>query len=334
MGKKMIWAEKQVIIRSLISLLFLVFFLFSCTTPEEKGLDTINEESAKEYIETLAHDNMEGRRAYSEGALKAADYIAECLRDIGIAPYKDSYFQEFKTKDIEIEENGIKYRLIPPGEKIRNILGKIEGKDTSEYVIVGAHYDHLGIYDDLTEDSIFNGADDNASGVSAVLQLAKAFKASKKQPLRTIIFAFWDAEEQGLIGSKCFVESFHDINRIKLYINFDMIGRYKKDPYSKLNINYSDTISNSIQFLNNEIKKYELNINLIPSNKPEDQAFRGGSDHASFESKNVPIIFFSTGVHDDYHKPTDHTERINWEELTYITKLSFITLFKFANLAM
>jgi len=334
MGKETVYIEKQVIIRLSVSLLFLVFFLLSCSTSGEKGVDTINEESAKEYIETLAHDNMEGRRTYSEGALKAADYIAGCLSDIGIAPYKESYFQEFGVDDVPTLDFYTEYPLIYEGDTIRNILGKIEGKNKDEFVIVGAHYDHLGVNAQLINDSIFNGADDNASGVSAVLQMAKAFIASNELPSRTIIFAFWDAEEMGLIGSKCFVETFDEISRIKLYLNLDMIGRYKKDPYSKLNITYSDSISSKIQFLHKEIKKSRLNIKLVKINEEINQELIGGSDHASFEKKKIPILFFNTGVHVDYHEPTDHTEKICLEELTVITKIAYNTLYKLVNTKM
>ena len=96
-------------------------------------------------------------------------------------------------------------------------MGKIEGKNPSEIVIVGAHYDHLGIDPMLDGDQIYNGADDNASGVSAVLQIARAFLATGQQPERTVIFAFWDGEEKGLLGSKAFVQSFPEIKNERIF---------------------------------------------------------------------------------------------------------------------
>ena len=337
---------------SFVSLLFIMYFFFSCSTPEEKGVNSITEKSAKEYVETLAHDSMEGRKAYTEGSLKAADYIAGCLKDIGIVPYEDSYFQEFEAKDIPILEKGIKSISIPEGKTVRNVIGKIEGKNKYEYIIVGAHYDHLGIRAIQTEDSIYNGADDNASGVSAVLQIAKAFKASKEKPLNTILFALWDAEEMGLVGSKCFVKSFSDMNQIKFYLNLDMIGRDNRDLSSEVAIIFSYTITNQEQFLNDKIEKYGLNIEIVSDmdliNRnftnnyfvnyeyfgKDFSIFNNNSDHAPFKSYNVPIFLFTTGLHNDYHKHTDHSEMINWGKLTNITKLSFITLFKFANIEM
>ena len=352
MDKKTVWYEQQMKNSSFISMLFVMFFFLSCSPSEEKGVGAINKESAKVYIETLANDNMEGRRAYTTGSLKAADYIADCLKDIGVAPYKESYFQDFETKDIDILEKGIKSHIIPEGETVRNIIGKIEGINKDEYVIVGAHYDHLGISAHQTEDSIYNGADDNASGVSAVLQIAKAFIASKEKPLNTIIFAFWDAEEMGLVGSNCFVKSFSDMSQIKFYLNLDMIGRDNKDSSLQVAVLYSYTITNQEQFLKDKIEEYGLNIEIVSDvdsinlnftnnyfadymhlNK-DFSMFKYNSDHAPFEAKNVSVFLFTTGLHNDYHELSDHAEKINWEKLTDITKLSFITLFKFANREM
>ena len=107
---------------------------------------------------------------------------------------------------------------------------------------MGAHYDHIGISDSLTDDRIYNGADDNASGVSALLQIAKAFLDTGESPPKTIVFAFWDAEEKGLTGSgsKYFVTSFNEISRVKAYLNLDMIGRNEEGTESRVVFIYSD----------------------------------------------------------------------------------------------
>ena len=105
------------------------------------------------------------------------------------------------------------------------MLGVIEGNTPQEIVVVGAHYDHLGMDGNLVGDAIYNGADDNASGVAAVLQIAQAFLATGVQPARTVIFALWDGEEKGLLGPAYFVQSFREMAHIKGYLNFDMIGR-------------------------------------------------------------------------------------------------------------
>ena len=107
---------------------------------------------------------------------------------------------------------------------LSNVLAVLPGKKTDEYVVVGAHLDHEGVYNDVAGDKIYNGADDNASGVAAVLQIMKAFVASGVQPERTVVFAFWDGEEFGLLGSQYFTDHFAEMSKVKGYLNFDMVG--------------------------------------------------------------------------------------------------------------
>ena len=166
-------------------------------------------------------------------------------------------------------------------------MGIIPGKNVNEYAIVGAHFDHLGIDPALDGDQIYNGADDNASGVSAVLQIAKAFIASGKQPERNIIFAFWDGEEKGLLGSKFFVQTCPFISQVKGYLNFDMIGRNNK-PQQPMHVVYFYTEANAAfgKWLKEDIKKY--NLRLEPDYRPWDKPI-GGSDNGSFAKAGVPI---------------------------------------------
>ena len=324
-------------------------------TPIKKGVDSITVQKAREHVEFLSDDKLEGRKVGSTGTMKAADYIASCLKDMGVTSYGESFFQDFERKKIEEFCAGSKifYRIPDDLLFLRNVLGKIEGKNKDEYVIVGAHYDHIGLSrDSLSDDRIYNGADDNASGVSAVLQIAKAFIATGEIPQKTIIFAFWDAEEIGLVGSKCFVASFEDISKVKSYLNLDMIGRNYIDTCYHVAFIYSDTTCNYGQLVKDNIQEYGLNlesvtdddtINSVFSNDLKisikingssfklSSLFRNGSDNASFEAKGVPIFLFTTGIHTDYHKVSDHAENINWEKLNEICKLSFITSYKLAN---
>ena len=321
----------------------------------EKGLDAITIQSTREHVEFLSDDELSGRRAGSAGALKAADYIASCLKDMGIVPYEESYFQDIGIDRIkEVTTAGSLFpvtRLPGNASFIRNVLGKIEGKNKDEYIIVGAHYDHIGLSaDTLLNDRIFNGADDNASGVSAILQIAKAFVVADELPQKTIIFAFWDAEEIGLIGSKCFVASFEDISKVKSYLNLDMIGRNNNDTCLQVAFIYSDTTYNYGQLIKENIEGYELNlesvtddaiinrnfsqgmnINIENTNFKLSWLFRISSDNASFETKGIPTFIFTTGLHSDYHKTSDHAEKISWAKLNDICKLSFLTAYKLAN---
>lgn len=307
--------------------------------PIEKGLQSISEQSAKASINFLASDELEGREAGSRGGRIAGEYIVSMLRMMNISPLGDSYYQPFEACHNQVAQKG-KWQVNPDSIaqlkkgvykhlQLNNILAKIEGKRTDEYVIVGAHYDHLGIDPTLAGDCIYNGADDNASGVSAVLQLAKAFLASGQQPERTIIFAFWDGEEKGLLGSSYFVQNCSFINSVKGYLNYDMIGRNSNEAKPQL-VDYFYTEANAAfgEWLKNDIKKYKLKLEPIyhPWDKPV-----GGSDNGSFAKAGVPIIWYHTNGHPDYHQPSDHASRINWEKVVEITKASFLNLWNLAN---
>ena len=208
-------------------------------SPQEKGLQSISRTSAKAIVGFLADDELQGREAGMHGSRLAARYLASCLKEAGIAPLeKDNYYQPFEAYNKERQQRG-RWQVHPDSIAIlkqgvhrilqmSNVLGTIPGERPDEYVIVGAHFDHLGVDETLANDRIYNGADDNASGISAVLQIARAFLATGQQPLRTVIFAFWDGEEKGLLGSKYFVQSCPFISQVKGYLNFDMIGRNNK----------------------------------------------------------------------------------------------------------
>ncbi len=199
-------------------------------------------------------------------------------------------------------------------------------------MIVGAHYDHLGIDPLLEGDQIYNGADDNASGVSAVLQIARAFVATGVQPERSVIFAFWDGEEKGLLGSTHFTGVYPQMDQVKAYLNFDMIGRNNNeaDP-SHVVYFYTEAYPVFETWLKEDIRQYGLN--LSPVYRPWDRPV-GGSDNASFALLDIPVIWYHTDGHPDYHLPGDHTEKINWEKVVHITKASFLAMWKLAHAKM
>ncbi len=212
---------------------------------------------------------------------------------------------------------------------MRNVLAMIPGKNTKEYVIVGAHFDHLGIDPALDGDQIYNGADDNASGVSAVLQIARAFLASGQQPERNVIFAFWDGEEKGLLGSKYFVQTCPFVSQVKGYLNFDMIGRNNKPEQPKHVVYFYTAAHPSFgDWLKKDIKKYGLQ--LEPDYRAWDNPV-GGSDNGTFAKAGIPIIWYHTDGHPDYHQPSDHADRLNWDKIVEITKASFLNMWKMAN---
>lgn len=324
---------------------FLLFFLLTTTAvqaiePVDKALNSINKRSAEAYIGFLASDALEGREAGYLGSYVASEYIKSLLMDMGINPIGEDYFQPFEAYSRERQTKS-KYQVNPDSIvvftqqrayrklSLRNVLGMIEGENTNEFVIVGAHFDHIGMDKDLVGDQIYNGADDNASGVSAVLQIAKAFMTSGKKPKRNVIFAFWDGEEKNLLGSEYFMLNCPFIPSIKGYLNFDMIGRNNDETKPK-HVVYFYTESKPIygEWLKKDIQKYRLDIE--PDYRAWDNPV-GGSDNGNFATRNIPIIWYHTDGHPDYHQPSDEVDKINWNKLIEITKASFLNMWHMAN---
>ena len=307
--------------------------------PIERALNTINRSSAEATINFLASDELQGREAGFHGSRVTSEYIVSLLQWMGVSPLADSYFQPFdayrkerqKKGRLEVHPDSIAKLKQEVHQKLtmRNVLGMIPGKNTKEYVIVGAHFDHLGIDPALDGDQIYNGADDNASGVSAVLQIARAFLASGQQPERNVIFAFWDGEEKGLLGSKYFVQTCPFLSQIKGYLNFDMIGRNNKPQQPKQVVYFYTAAHPGFgDWLKEDIRKYGLQL------EPDYRAWEnpiGGSDNGSFAKVGIPIIWYHTDGHSDYHQPSDHADRLNWDKVVEITKASFLNMWKMAN---
>ena len=323
----------------LLLALLLVGNITFAQSPIERALNTINRSSAEATINFLASDELQGREAGVHGSRVTSGYIVSLLQWMGVSPLADSYFQPFdayrkerqKKGRLEVHPDSIAKLKQEVHQKLsmRNVLGMIPGKNTKEYVIVGAHFDHLGIDPVLDGDQIYNGADDNASGVSAVLQIARAFLASGQQPERNVIFAFWDGEEKGLLGSKYFVQTCPFLSQIKGYLNFDMIGRNNK-PQQPKQVVYFYTAAHPVfgDWLKEDIRKYGLQL------EPDYRAWEnpiGGSDNGSFAKVGIPIIWYHTDGHPDYHLPSDHVEKINWNKIVDITKASFLNMWNLAN---
>lgn len=324
---------------------YLLFFLLcpiilKAIEPVNKGLNSINKRSAEAYIGFLASDALEGREAGYLGSYVASEYIKSVLMDIGVNPIGDDYFQPFEAYSRERQTRS-RYRVHPDSIvlftqqsayrklSMRNVLGMIEGENTNEYVIVGAHFDHVGKDQDLVGDQIYNGADDNASGVSAVLQIAKAFVESGKKPKRNVILAFWDGEEKGMVGSEYFILNCPFLSSVKGYLNFDMIGRNNDEAKPK-HVVYFYTESKPVfgEWLKKDVQKYKLDIE--PDYRPWDNPI-GGSDNGNFAKRNIPIIWYHTDGHPDYHLPSDEVDKINWNKLVEITKASYLNMWHMAN---
>ena len=200
-----------------------------------------------------------------------------------------------------------------------NVIGILKGSNpelSDEYLVIGAHHDHLGMGGKGSSSrrpdtlAVHYGADDNASGVSSLLELVGKFKTLK--PERSIIFVTFGAEEKGIIGSRYFTENSPvPLNKIIAMINIDMVGRMKPD--SGIQIGGVGTSGSLRDILNDINRKYNFKLNLS-------SAGYGPSDHASFYAKDKPVLFFTTGAHKDYHTPDDKVDSLNIEALTSITK--------------
>lgn len=310
-------------------------------TPKQKGYETINRITAEGHIGFLAADELAGREAgYPSGRIATA-YIEAYFRTLGLEPWNgESYRQPFEAYRKERQKKG-RYTVHPDSIAVlkkevhqrlplTNVMARIEGKNPNEIVVMGAHYDHLGVDPLLDGDKIYNGADDNASGVSAVLQIARAFLESGVKPERTIIFALWDGEEKGLLGSEHFVLTYPDLSKIKGYINFDMIGRNNNEAKPKHVVYfYTEAHPAFGEWLKNDVENYGLQ--LEPNYRPWDRPI-GGGDNGSFAKRDIPIIWYHTDGHPDYHQPSDHADRINYEKVVEITRAAYLNLWNMANL--
>ncbi|MDR3246682.1 MAG: M20/M25/M40 family metallo-hydrolase [Prevotellaceae bacterium] len=338
--------------RYLFTILNILVFATLTFAQKEKGLEVINKRGIEAHLAFLASDALEGREAGKNSGRVAAEYIKAVLLETGVKPFYDSYFQHFeayspareKEKDFQVNPDSIAlykqeraYRRL----NLQNVLGYIEGEKKDEYVIIGAHYDHVGIDELLVGDRIYNGADDNASSVAAVLQVVKGYAATGNKPARSIIFAFWDGEEVNYLGSEYFVENFKKLESIVAYINLDMIGRegflpvfYPQFKIPKVKESTTAQDKTFYQLYTRELEKasnqlvkdantYKLDVVAKPSVIEHKSR---GSDNLPFSLRSVPILWFFTGLHPDYHTPVDETETINFDNLTNITKVVYLSL--------
>ena len=329
-----------------ILLNFLLIFSFSSYSQENiKFSKTIQIEDLYKHISVLSSDSLEGRETGKRGQKMAADYIASFFSSIGIPPFKkNTYYQKFKVKSerhiCKCDDCDLDFfkRIFKSNQTIRgeNVLGYIEGSDLKdELLIITAHYDHLGMHDSL----IFNGADDDASGVSAALEIAEAFMLAKKSgngPRRSILIMPVSGEEKGLLGSRYYTDNpIYPLENTVANLNIDMIGRLD-DWHDNGNYVYligSDRLSYDLHQVNEKMNsKYvglDLDYRFNEEDDPNRYYFR--SDHYNFAKNNIPVIFYFNGVHEDYHKPSDTIEKIDFEKIKVITKLVFLTAWEIAN---
>lgn len=275
--------------------------------------DSVKIPTTKEIVNTLSSNDFEGRFVGSKGNEKAGQYISKIFKDIGLEPllgdnYYDSYSQEI-SKQYGKVESFESYKENTKVSTVNNVVGVIKGKDSKKAVVVSAHFDHLGYVDG----KIIRGALDNASGVSALIKIANTLQQkSKGKPFEEdIVFCAFNGEEEGLAGSRAFVE---DIKSKKLYdsiynINIDSIGA--KDG-GKLALKNTSKVSDRLY---DAVKTTLKNDNI----EFADIKVEGAGDHLSFENAGIANVFFvQEGIEKLVHKPTDTPDILDYNQIDKI----------------
>ncbi len=299
-------------------------------SPFQKSYESITSDELKTHLYIVASDEMEGRDTGSEGQKKAGKYLIEQYQKMGVSHPKSmsSYYQIVPKEAL----NGRRGSL-PQSE---NILAFIEGSEKpEEIVVVSAHYDHVG----MSNGEIYNGADDDGSGTVALLEMAQAFQLAKKAgsgPKRSILFLHVTGEEHGLLGSKYYADNpiFPMANTVA-NLNIDMIGRCDPGNCGKeyVYVIGSEMLSTDLKKINETANKETVNLELnYKYDDPNDKdRLYYRSDHYNFAKNGIPVIFYFDGIHEDYHKPTDTPDKIDYVSLKKRTQLVFATAWELAN---
>lgn len=290
--------------------------VFMADWVESDPAEMVSEKNLLKNLTYLASDDLKGRLAGSEGEKQASDYISKEFQNLKLKTIDGKNYTQNFSYDVKLnpheDESSIKVNA-------RNVIGYLDN-NAQKTIVIGAHYDHLGLNEHHnstlmnSQGQIHNGADDNASGVSVVLELAKMFSQNKSKENANYVFALFSGEEDGLMGSKVFAENMKTkYPEIVAMINLDMVGRLNKDKDLTMGGVGTSPVFGEI------IKKYKpAGFNLAI-----DSSGIGPSDHTSFYLKDIPVLFLFTGTHSDYHKPTDDTDKINFTGLKNITSYVF-----------
>ena len=262
------------------------------------GKDSIvNKKYLLMHLQTLSSDAFEGRKTGTEGGIKTRKYIINQFYSLGLKPLGDTYEQPFFFRHQREEYQAT------------NVLGWIRGSEKPDsFIVISAHYDHEGVKNGI----IYNGADDNASGVSALFSFAEYFK--KNPPKYSVILAAFDGEEHGLKGSKYYVENaIVLLHKIKLNINLDMISRSANNELFVVGTRYDDYLK---QVVLNFKPSGNIKLTAGHDGGSQQENWTYASGHTSFYKRNIPFLYFGVENHEDYHMPTDDFENIQPEFYT------------------
>ena len=309
----------------------------------DKYAESITSEELSDLIYEFSSDKFEGRNTGEPGQKLAVEFIRDFYKSNNIikADNTEDYFQKFLvdfdsrevTRPDNINQDNIDWI------KTENVAAIIEGSTyPNEYIVLTAHLDHVGI----ENGEIFNGADDDGSGSMALLEIAEAFKLAEldgNRPKRSIVILHVSAEEKGLLGSKYYTDNpLYPLDETITNLNVDMIGR--TDPTRNSNNDEyiyligTDRLSTMLHETSEEVNDKTVNLELdYRFNAWDDpNRFYERSDHFHFAKNNIPVIFYFSGTHEDYHQPTDTAEKIRYDLLTKRTRLIFHTAWEIANM--
>jgi len=304
------------------SLIFLILFLVGCsstssnfldfTTPEKTQAETTVDDF-KSRVGYLASDKLGGRSAGSKGDMLAKEYMVNLFQ-------KSS--SSVEVQDFEVITN----RRTGDTAVTHNVIGVLHGNDPElkeEYVIIGGHYDTTANPPKARKlffDNINNGADDNASGTAMVLELFEKYAATKNHK-RTLVFILFGGEELGLLGSKFYAENpTVDLEKVQLMVNLDMVGRL--DENKNVYLGGVPTAYGFGETLKPFFEESELNVTSYEHTASGVRSLFSRSDHYNFYRKDVPSLFFFTGIHKDYHTPRDEADLVNYNGLKLISDLA------------
>lgn len=332
----------------LIFLLITTIFIVGCsskklTEPIETAIDSspidassymemIKAYKLREHLYIVAADSMEGRNTGELGQRKAGKYLIDYYKSIGISHPKvaENFYQS-------IPASYFRRAFSPSLGDSENIWAFIEGGEKAdEILVITAHYDHVG----MKNNEIYNGADDDGSGTVALLEIAATFQKAKNDgysPKRSILFLHVTGEEYGLHGSRYYSENpLFALEKTIANINIDMIGRRGYGKENNDNYVYvigSDRLSSDLHRISEEANEKFVKMELdYKYNDPKDpNRFYYRSDHYNFAKNGIPAIFYFNGVHDDYHKPGDTPDKIDYPLLTKRTQLAFVVAWELAN---
>ncbi|WP_299678181.1 M28 family peptidase [uncultured Dokdonia sp.] len=291
--------------------LILVFALIGLTSCKKESIPQV---TMKDDVTFLASDDLQGRETGTAGELKAAHYIKDRFASLGVSPKGNAgtYFQTFTFAPKKDPHGEVRFRESGNDSLITgtNVIGYIDHKAPNT-IVIGAHYDHLGMGGEGSlyreGEAIHNGADDNASGVAVLLQLAQKLQTESYKGNNYLFIAF-SGEEMGLLGSNYFTKNATiPLSEINYMINMDMVGRLNEEKALAIHgVGTSPSWNQTVFAANTSFQLAEHKSGVGPS------------DHTSFYLNDIPVLHLFTGQHDDYHKPGDDSEKLNYEGMQLI----------------